>query len=103
MHRLICLALEGTRGKKTLLAITKSMNSVVMKMKWRVSIQQAPLQMSDVSKLTLHWDSIIWEQLQIIQVVPFIISPIRLFAKKTSACVASTVLLKRTPLTEDIR
>ena len=90
MHRLIYLALEGIRGKKTLLAITKSMNSVVMKMKWRVSIQQGPLQMSDVSKLTLHWDLLIW-QLQITQVVPFIIRPIRLFAKKTSACVASTV------------
>ena len=90
MHRLICLALEGTRGKKTLLAITKSMNSVVMKMKWQVSIQQGPLQMSGASKLTLHWDSIIWE-LQITQVVPFIIRPIRHFAKKTSACVASTV------------
>jgi hypothetical protein len=89
VHRLICLVLEGTKGKKTLLAIIKSMNSAVMKMKWRVSIQLVvgPLQMN--AKLTPLWD--LQLLLSITQDVQFIKKPTRHFVKKTFKCAVWTV------------
>jgi hypothetical protein len=86
VHRLTCLVLEGTKGKKTLLAIIKLMISAAMRMKWRVSIQLVvgPLQMN--AKLTPLWGLPLL--LSITQDVQFIRRPIRHFAKKTFTCVA---------------
>jgi hypothetical protein len=86
VHRLTCLVLEETKGKKTLLAIIKSMISAAMRMKWRVNIQLevGPLQMN--AKLTLHWGLQLLPSITLD--VLFIRRPTRHFVKKTFTCVA---------------